>query len=138
MTLRVESSAEYPIVREADVIDVRRRVRKLAQERGFDTFATAALTTGASELARNAWVHGGGGEARVEEVADGLRRGVRLTFRDRGPGIADIERVLAGGFSTIRSLGLGLSGTRRLVDEFEIDSSPGRGTVVVVTKWTRF
>ena len=102
------------------------------------SIGAGVFTTGASELARNAWVHGGGGEARVEEVADGLRRGVRLTFRDRGPGIADIERVLAGGFSTIRSLGLGLSGTRRLVDEFEIDSSPGRGTVVVVTKWTRF
>ena len=138
MGIRVDSTLEMAIAREPDVIDVRRKVRQLAQERGFDTFATAALTTGASELARNVWVHGGGGDAVVEEVADGSRKGIRLTFRDHGPGIADMSRVLAGGFSTIRSLGLGLSGTRRLVDEFAIDSAPGRGTVVVVTKWTRF
>jgi serine/threonine-protein kinase RsbT len=127
-----------PIVSEDDVILVRRKARTLAQERGFDAFATAALTTAASELARNTLVHGGGGEAVVEHLADGPRSGVRLTFLDRGPGIADIDRVLAGGYSTARSLGLGLSGTRRLVEEFEIESAPGAGTKVVIAKWTRY
>lgn len=127
-----------PIVNEDDVILVRRKARTLAQERGFDAFATAALTTAASELARNTLVHGGGGEAVIEHLADGPRSGVRLTFADRGPGIADIDRVLAGGYSTARSLGLGLSGTRRLVEEFEIDSAPGAGTKVVIAKWTRY
>lgn len=127
-----------PIVSEDDVILVRRKARTLAQERGFDAFATAALTTAASELARNTLVHGGGGEAIIEHLADGPRSGVRLTFVDRGPGIADIDRVLAGGYSTARSLGLGLSGTRRLVEEFEIDSAPGAGTKIVIAKWTRY
>jgi len=129
---------ELPIRNEDDVILVRRKARSLAQERGFDAFATAALTTAASELARNTLVHGGGGEAIVEHLADGPRSGVRVTFTDKGPGIADVDRVLAGGYSTARSLGLGLSGTRRLVEEFELESTPGAGTKVVICKWTRY
>jgi len=129
---------ELPIRTEDDVILVRRKARTLAQERGFDAFATAALTTAASELARNTLVHGGGGEALIEHLAEGTRSGVRVTFIDRGPGIADIGRVLAGGYSTARSLGLGLSGTRRLVEEFELDSTPGAGTKVMICKWTRY
>ena len=129
---------ELPIRNEDDVILVRRKARVLAQERGFDAFATAALTTAASELGRNVLVHGGGGEAVVEHLADGPRSGVRLIFTDKGPGIADINRVLAGGYSTARSLGLGLSGTKRLVEEFDIESAPGAGTKVVICKWTRY
>lgn len=129
---------ELPIRNEDDVILVRRKARLLAQERGFDAFATAALTTAASELGRNALVHGGGGDAVIEHLADGTRSGIRVTFTDRGPGIADIARVLAGGYSTARSLGLGLSGTRRLVEEFDIESAPGAGTKVVICKWTRY
>lgn len=129
---------EMPIRNEDDVILVRRKARSLAQERGFDAFATAALTTAASELARNTLVHGGGGEAIVEHLADGPRSGVRVTFTDKGPGIADVDRVLAGGYSTARSLGLGLSGTRRLVEEFDLESAPGAGTKVVICKWTRY
>lgn len=138
MAPRVLDALELPIRYEADIAEVRRRARARAQGRGFDSFALAALTTAASELARNAWVHGGGGTALLEDLTDGQRAGVRMTFTDAGPGIANLDRVLAGGFSTVRSLGLGLSGSRRLVDEFEIDSAPGRGTRVVVTKWTRF
>ncbi len=123
---------------EGDIAVVRRRVRDLAQELGFDAFATAAITTAASELARNVWTHARGGEATVDRVVDGGRRGVRLEFRDNGPGIPDIPRVMVGGYSTARSLGLGLSGSRRLVDEFHIESAPGKGTLVRVTKWARF
>jgi serine/threonine-protein kinase RsbT len=126
------------IEREEDIITVRRQARAMAQERGFDTFAVAALTTACSELARNVWVHAGGGEAVLEAIADGDRPGVRVEFRDEGPGIADVDRVLAGGYSTARSLGLGVSGTRRLVDEFELASQPGRGTTVRITKWARY
>jgi serine/threonine-protein kinase RsbT len=138
MGVRVIDAVELPIRYETDIADVRRRARALAQGRGFDSFATAALTTAASEIARNVWVHGGGGTALLEDLADGHRAGVRLTFVDAGPGIANLDRVLAGGFSTVRSLGLGVSGTRRLVDEFAIETAPGRGTKVVITKWTRF
>lgn len=131
-------SWEVPIAREDDIVLVRRKARALAQERGFDAFAAAALTTAASELARNVWVHAGGGKALIEELTDGYRTGIRMTFVDEGPGIVDIERVLQGGFSTARSLGLGVSGTRRLVEEFDLQTTPGRGTKVVIVKWTRF
>jgi len=129
---------ELAIGSEHDIILVRRRVRELAQGHGFDTFATAAVTTAASELARNVWVHAHGGKAVLEELSDGVRVGLRLRFEDQGPGIEDISRVLTGGYSTAGSLGLGVSGTRRLVDEFEIESRVGTGTSVTVTKWTRF
>lgn len=138
MATAVLDRAEFAIRRESDIIEVRRRARALAQASGFDAFAATALTTAASELARNVWVHAGGGSAVVEELRDDARRGVRLTFVDEGPGIADVERVLAGGFSTVRSLGLGLSGTRRLVDDFELETAPGRGTRVIITKWARY
>lgn len=136
--IRVIDSCELPIQVEDDVVRVRTRVRDFAQRLEFDAFAVAAISTAASELTRNTWVHGGGGRSLVEEVAQDGRRGLRLSFHDAGPGIPDIERVLRGGFSTRRSLGLGLSGTRRLVDEFAIESTVGAGTHVVVTKWARF
>lgn len=138
MQVAVDAGERFAIRSEADIAVVRRRVREVAQELGFDAFATAAITTTASELARNVWTHARGGEATVERVVDGGRRGLKLEFRDRGPGIPDVPRVLAGGYSTARSLGLGLSGSRRLVDEFHIESAPGRGTLVRVTKWSRY
>ena len=134
----VDSAERFAIRGEGDIAVVRRRVREVAQEIGFDAFATAAITTAASELARNVWTHARGGEGTVALVRDGGRRGVELVFRDQGPGIADVPRVLAGGYSTARSLGLGLSGSRRLVDDFHIESSPGRGTLVRVIKWSRY
>jgi serine/threonine-protein kinase RsbT len=138
VSVSVISKEVLPIAREDDVVTVRRKVRALAQARGFDTFATAAVTTAASELTRNVWVHAKGGEAVIEEVTDGRRVGLRVVFRDQGPGIADIPRVLAGGYSTASSMGLGLSGSRRLVDEFVIESTVGVGTVVSFTKWKPF
>ena len=136
--IKVAATHEIRIDCEDDIIKVRRRVRDIAELRKFDSFATAAITTAASELARNALVHGGKGIACIEEVSDGFRLGLRLIFHDRGPGIADMPRALAGGYTTARSMGLGLSGSRRLVDDFEIESVPGAGTKVTVTKWRRF
>ncbi|HHO53257.1 MAG TPA: anti-sigma regulatory factor [Deltaproteobacteria bacterium] len=123
---------------EADVVVVRRRARELAIAQGFDAFAVAAITTAASELSRNVWCHGGGGHALLETVSDAGRVGLRLRFIDEGPGIADLELALRGGCSTGRSLGLGLSGSRRLVDAFHIETSPGEGTTIEVLKWARF
>ena len=132
------SRKELKIDCEDDVVIVRHAVRSLAQERGFDPFATAAVTTAASELARNVWTHARRGVVIIERVMSDGRDGVRMEFRDQGPGIPDLPRALAGGYSTARSLGLGLSGSRRLVDDFQIETAPGSGTVVTVTKWARF
>ena len=129
---------DLPIEGHDDVVLVRRRVRALAHDRGLDTFATAAITTAASELARNIVIYAHRGTAAIDEISDGVRFGLRLAFRDQGPGIADLQRVLLGGYSTGKSLGLGLSGSKRLVDEFEVDSAVGRGTTVTVIKWKRF
>ncbi|MFT3764406.1 MAG: anti-sigma regulatory factor [Minicystis sp.] len=129
---------EMPIESEDDVVLVRRKVKQIAQVHGFDAFATAGLTTATSEITRNVWVHARRGTAIIEELSDGVRDGIRITFADEGPGIPDLPRVLQGGYSTARSLGLGLSGSRRLVDEMEIETEVGRGTTVRMVKWTRF
>jgi serine/threonine-protein kinase RsbT len=136
--IQTVSTRRMKIDCEDDVVLVRRPARDLAHARGFDPFATAAVTTAASELARNVWIHARGGSATIEEVADGERRGMRLRFEDQGPGIAHLERALAGGSSTARSLGLGLAGSRRLVDDLDIKTARGTGTVVTVVKWARF
>ena len=128
-------SWEIRIEKEADIIAVRQLVRELTKAYKFDQFATAALTTSASELSRNIWVHAKSGTARVR-ILRGERIGIELLFMDRGPGIADLQRALAGGYSTANSLGLGLSGTKRLVDEFHIETEPG-GTSIVIRKWKR-
>lgn len=129
---------EMPIESEDDVVLVRRKVKQLAQSRGFDTFASAAITTATSEITRNVWVHAHRGKALIEEITDGSRWGLRIAFQDEGPGIPDVERVLAGGYSTARSLGLGLSGSKRLCDELEIETKLGHGTTVRLVKWTRY
>jgi serine/threonine-protein kinase RsbT len=128
---------EIRIDKEADIVAVRLRVRDLAKDYRFDQFAVAALTTAASELSRNVWVHAKKGVARISVLRASNTVGLELEFVDQGPGIADLNRALAGGFSTARSLGLGLSGTKRLVDEFEIDTAPGRGTRVLIRKWKK-
>ncbi|WP_394842339.1 anti-sigma regulatory factor [Pendulispora brunnea] len=129
---------EMQIQNEDDIVLVRRKARDIAQACGFDIFAVSAVTTAASELARNVWVHAGQGIAFVERLADGARSGVRVVFKDEGPGIPDVERVLSGGYSTAKSMGLGLSGSRRLVDEFSIESTVGQGTTVTFVKWTPY
>lgn len=138
MADQVVGAQRYRITSEDDVLVLRRRVRELAERNKFDTFAIAAITTATSELGRNTLVHGNGGDATIEEVASGPRVGIRISFIDQGPGIPDIPRVLAGGYSTAKSMGLGLSGSKRLVDEFELVSGAGKGTRVTVTKWKRF
>jgi len=125
------------IDKEADIVAVRQKVRELAKEYRFDQFDVAALTTAASELSRNVWVHAKAGAARIAILRNGRKMGLEMEFVDHGPGIPDLDRALAGGFSTSKSLGLGLSGTKRLVDEFHIETEQGRGTKVVIRKWKK-
>ena len=134
---RNDEEWDIRIEREADIVEVRQRVREIAKHYQFDQFAVAALTTAASELSRNVWVHAKTGKARMSVLHNGNKIGVELEFLDQGPGIADLSRALAGGYSTANSLGLGLSGTKRLVDEFSIDTAPGRGTKILIRKWKR-
>jgi serine/threonine-protein kinase RsbT len=119
-----------------DVVLVRQTVRDYAVALGFRLVDQTKLVTAASELARNTLQHGGGGSATVETLSSGNRQGVRVTFLDQGPGIADIERAMQDGYSTGGGLGLGLSGSKRLCNEFSIDSRPGQGTRVSITRWT--
>ncbi|WP_433687731.1 ATP-binding protein [Micromonospora carbonacea] len=120
-----------------DVVRVRQMVRTVAVAVRLSLVDQTKLVTAASELARNTLVYGGGGSAEVSVVDNGLRRGVRIVFADDGPGIADLDLALTDGYTTGGGLGLGLSGARRLVDEFAIDTGPGRGTRITVTKWSR-
>jgi serine/threonine-protein kinase RsbT len=124
-----------PVRTENDVVLVRQAVRKWAGELGFSLVDQTKVVTAASELARNVLVHGSGGEVRFQALEQGTRRGVRLIFEDKGPGIADIELALRDGYTTGGGLGLGLSGSKRLVNEFDIVSKVGEGTRVTITKW---
>jgi serine/threonine-protein kinase RsbT len=117
------------------IVIVRQAVRQRAIELGFSLVDQTKIVTAASELARNAIQHGGGGCARIETVTDGTRRGLRLTFEDTGPGISDVALAMKDGYSTAGGLGLGLAGAKRLSNEFAISSSPGEGTRVVITRW---
>jgi serine/threonine-protein kinase RsbT len=128
---------EIRIDKEADIIAVRQLVRELTKTHRFDQFAAAAITTAASELGRNVWVHARAGVVRIVVLRGGTRIGLELEFEDQGPGIADLQRALAGGYSTANSLGLGLSGTKRLVDEFNVDTVVGQGTKVRIRKWKK-
>jgi serine/threonine-protein kinase RsbT len=129
---------EMPIQSGDDVVRVRQQARVVAADCGLSLVDQTKLITAASELARNTLVYGGGGTARIELVkSSNGRSGVKIGFTDSGPGIADLELALTDGWSSGNGLGLGLSGARRLVDEFELTSEPGAGTTVVVTKWSR-
>jgi len=120
-----------------DVVRVRQLVRTHAVAARLSLVEQTKLVTAASELARNTLVHGGGGRAEIQLVMNGPRRGVQASFTDEGPGIADLDLALTDGYTTAGGLGLGLSGARRLVDEFALDSKPGTGTRVTVVKWAR-
>ena len=129
---------ELPIRTGGRRVRVRQQVRVVAATSGLSLVDQTKVVTAASELARNALVHGGGGLAQVEVVTSGNgRNGIRIGFTDEGPGIADLDLALTDGWSSGDGLGLGLSGARRLVDEFELTSEPGSGTSVVVVKWSR-
>jgi serine/threonine-protein kinase RsbT len=126
-----------PIAGDQDVVRVRQAVRSAAVEAKLSLVDQTKVITAASELARNTLTHGGGGHAELRSVTNGRRAGVRIEFVDRGPGIADVDAALTDGFTTGSGLGLGLSGARRLVDEFEIETARGVGTRVTVIKWSR-
>lgn len=132
---RTERSEDRPVRAEADVVSIRQAVRGWAVEAGLSLVDQTKLVTATSELARNTLVYGGGGTVTLEAVSDGGRRGIRVRFSDEGPGIPDIEQALRDGFTSGGGLGLGLGGARRLVNEFEIDSAPGRGTRITIVKW---
>jgi serine/threonine-protein kinase RsbT len=137
MVIQVIASATWRVHGEADIAETRRMVRELATKHAFDAFAVAAIVTASSELSRNIWRHAKRGEVLLEAVEENGRLGLRLTFRDEGPGIPDIARVMQGGYSSANTMGLGLSGSKRLVDAFEISSAVGQGTRVILTKWKR-
>ncbi len=118
-----------------DIVTARKVAKDLAATLGFGLLEQVHLATAVSELVRNALDYGGGGELILRPLADGRRRGVELVCRDEGPGIADLDLALAGGYSTSRGLGRGLSGARGLLDEFEVETAPGRGTTVRGRKW---
>jgi serine/threonine-protein kinase RsbT len=124
-----------PVRSSQDVVLVRQEVRAWAVSQGLGLVDQTKIVTAASELARNTVDYGGGGTVRLEALQDGGRKGLRLTFEDQGPGIPDIARALTDGFTTGTGMGLGLSGSKRLVNEFDIWSQPGQGTRVTVTRW---
>jgi serine/threonine-protein kinase RsbT len=125
-----------PITSENDIVTARRRGRELAAEGGFGGSDLTVIATAISELARNIVVYAQTGEVTIGIVQNGARTGLMVVARDDGPGIDDVSLVMQDGFSSGRSLGLGLPGARRLMDEFDIVSQPGRGTTVTMTKWT--
>jgi serine/threonine-protein kinase RsbT len=119
----------------SDVVSVRQIVRTWSIEAGFSLVDQTKIVTAASELARNTVDYGGGGTVRLELMNDGIRRGLRVTFEDQGPGIPNIEKAMQDHYTTGKGLGLGLGGAKRLVNEFEITSRVGEGTRVVITRW---
>ncbi|GIE98151.1 anti-sigma regulatory factor [Paractinoplanes rishiriensis] len=130
-------SERLEVVSDQDVVRVRQLVRSVAVQVKLSLVDQTKLVTAASELARNTLVYGGGGSVEVFRVDNGRRPGIKIVFADQGPGIADLDLALTDGYTTGGGLGLGLSGARRLVDEFDIDTAVGQGTTITVTKWCR-
>jgi serine/threonine-protein kinase RsbT len=134
--MAVARTEKLPVQSTEDIVRVRQAVRAWAVELGFSLVDQTKIVTAASELARNTVIYGGGGTLELESLAEDRRRGLRLTFADQGPGIADLQQALKDGFTTGSGLGLGLGGARRLSNEFEIRSQPGVGTTVRIARWT--
>jgi serine/threonine-protein kinase RsbT len=130
-----DQSGARSVRSEQEVVLARQAVRKLAQDIGMRLVDQTKLVTAASELARNTFIYGGGGEMLWEIAHDGAKKGLRLTFRDEGGGIPDIKLAMTDGWSSGTGLGLGLSGAKRLVDDFILESSVGKGTHVTIVKW---
>jgi serine/threonine-protein kinase RsbT len=133
--LTVTKSDRLPLRNEQDIVLARQMVRKLSQEAAFSLVDQTKMVTAASELARNALVHGGGGELVWEVLREGDKKGVRLAFVDSGPGIANMNLAMMDGWTSGNGLGMGLSGAKRLVNEFDIESQVGAGTRVTITRW---
>ncbi len=133
--MTANSKGSMPLLNEQDIVLSRQTVRKLSQELKFSLVDQTKMITAASELSRNTVVYGGGGEMRWELLQDGLKNGLRLHFEDKGPGIPDMDLALTDGWTSGKGMGMGLSGSRRLVNEFEIRSAVGEGTCVSITRW---
>lgn len=129
------SDGSIPILTEQDIVLSRQAVRKLAQQLKFSLVDQTKMITAASELSRNTLVYGGGGTLHWELLEDGLHTGLRLRFEDNGPGIADLNLAMTDGWTSGSGMGMGLSGSKRLVNEFEIRSVVGEGTCVTITRW---
>jgi serine/threonine-protein kinase RsbT len=127
--------AVLPVRSQEDIVRVRQATREHAIGQGFSLVDQTKIITAASELARNTLDYGNGGEVEITRLVDGARKGLRLVFTDQGPGIEDLEKALTDGYSTGGGLGLGLSGARRLSNEFTIDSAPGKGTRIMIARW---
>jgi serine/threonine-protein kinase RsbT len=132
-----DQAQRIEVVSDQDVVRVRQLVRTLAVAVKLSLVDQTKVVTAASELARNTLVYGGGGSVEVSSVDNGRRKGIRIVFADQGPGIADLDLAFTDGYTTGGGLGLGLSGARRLVDEFDIVTAVGEGTTITVTKWCR-
>lgn len=135
MTGIVQRAEVLSIKDSSDVVFVRQRVRAWATELKLSLVDQTKIVTAASELGRNTLEHGGGGELEIAELSNGARKGIRLTFSDKGPGIEDVKLALADGFTTKQGMGLGLGGSKRLMNEFEIKTTPGEGTTVTAIRW---
>lgn len=133
--IQTQKTETKPIRSQADIVYVRQAVRDWAQTLKFSIVEQTKLITAASELARNTFEYGQGGDMKMETLDDGVRKGLRLTFIDQGPGIPDLKLALTDGWTSGGGLGMGLTGARRLVNEFDIQSEPGKGTTVTITKW---
>jgi serine/threonine-protein kinase RsbT len=133
--LVVEKGETMAVRTSDDVVWVRQAVRARAIEAGFGIVDQTKLVTAASEIARNTVDYGGGGTVVIEILREGTRRGVQLTFSDNGPGITDLKMAMTDGYTTGGGLGLGLSGAKRLSNEFSIESTPGNGTTVTLARW---
>jgi serine/threonine-protein kinase RsbT len=120
---------------EQDIVAVRQAVKTWAAQLSFSLVDQTKIVTAASELGRNTFTYGGGGEARLEILSEGLRKGLRVTFEDHGPGIPDIDRAMQDGYTSGKGMGLGLSGSKRLVNDFRLSSEVGKGTIVSITRW---
>ena len=135
---REQIMAELSLRSDEEIVRLRQAVRNHAIAHGLSLVEQTKFVTAASELARNTLQYGGGGDARLDALTNGVRRGLRLTFIDRGPGIANLDDALRDGYTSGAGLGLGLGGARRLCDEFAIQSAPGAGTTVTITKWKAY
>lgn len=133
--MQIVKSETAPVRSSADVVSVRQVVRRWAVELGFTLVEQTKVVTAASELARNMIDYGGGGTLLLESLHDGIRKGLRLVFEDRGPGIPDVQAALRDGFTTGSGMGLGLGGARRLSNDFDIRTAVGEGTRVAITRW---
>lgn len=134
--MSIATGTTLPITSDVQIAGARQAVREAAVAAGFSLVEQTKLVTAASELARNTLVHGGGGHLEIQQVDGASGHGLRLRFVDDGPGIGDVDAALADGYTTGHGLGLGLGGARRLVQSFDIDTGPGRGTTVTVTAWS--